>query len=115
MMETYQAESVLSKAKEWTKWLKAMPVIDLGPGIGFKPIPPFAGACARFVAVLLSEPDKTVSVYFDVDGSLGAMEQPYWEIHPNLEGGCSRFLVGEEKEMVAEIRAVLFGKLEADA
>ena len=63
--------------------------------------PSAGGALTRFTV------NDRVSVYFDIDGSLGAVNQPYWEIYPDAGGDDARFLVGEEQLMLDAIQSSL--------
>ena len=60
---------------------------------------PFQCAYAR---CLINTEKDSYSVYYDVDGSLGAVNEPYWEIL--LGDDCERFLSGKEKEMIEAIK-----------
>lgn len=60
---------------------------------------PFAGAYARVQFYEAENKKNYVSVYLDVTDELGYMQQPYFEIYPNAEGDCSRFLMDAQQEM----------------
>lgn len=62
---------------------------------------PSASALTRFSI------NDQISVYFDIDGTLGAMRQPYWEMYPDTSGEPMRFLVGEEDQLISAITEAL--------
>lgn len=80
-----------------------IPYIKFPPELEVKLIYPFGGAAARFIA-RLPDKKKTVSVYLDINSSLGCMDSMYWEIYPAADGDIARFIMGdEEKEMFEAI------------
>jgi len=80
-----------------------IPYIKFPPELEVKLIYPFGGAAARFIA-RLQDKNKTVSVYLDINSSLGCMDSMYWEIYPAADGDIARFIMGdEEKEMFEAI------------
>jgi len=79
-------------------------LIEFPEGWKVKIIPPFGGAMGRF-RVYNSDESLSVSVYMDCYDCLGCMDgRPYWEMYPNKEDDCSRFFMGEESEMIQEIK-----------
>ena len=68
--------------KFWREWIRKIPEIQFPAHWKIQIIPPFAGALIRFRV------NNKISVYLDVDGSLGYWVDennkpaPYWEIHP---------------------------------
>ena len=79
-------------------------LIEFPEGWKVKIIPPFGGAMGRF-RVYNSDESISVSVYMDFYDCLGYMGgKPYWEMYPNKEDDCSRFSMGEESEMIQEIK-----------
>lgn len=100
-MERYKIED----KEKWRDWSGKIPAIQFPSDCKVKVIPPFAGAMARF---LVCKNGKQVSVYLDCHDALGFMNNtPYYEIHPNLEGDCSRFYLDETEQMMKEIIEVL--------
>ena len=80
-----------------------IPYIKFPPELEIKLIYPFGGAAARFIA-RLPDKEKTVSVYLDINSSLGCMDSMYWEIYPAADGDIARFIMGdEEKDMFEAI------------
>lgn len=67
------------------EWVDRLPYIKFPSSWDVKIIPPFAGAMVRFIA---ARGGRLVSVYLDVDGSLGfecdadGEFTPYWEACP---------------------------------
>ena len=70
----------IERAQGWREWCRKMPYISFPRGWQIKPIPPFAGALARFMVRLPDGREK--SVYFDGYEALGYFGEPYWEVHP---------------------------------
>lgn len=66
-------------------WQYHMPAIPFNPAWEVRILPPFGGAMVRFTA---KANGRSVSVYLDVDESLGFFTGdgdefvPYWEIYP---------------------------------
>lgn len=95
----------LEAAEKWRDCVAKIPSIKFPADCSVKVIPPFGGAIARF---LVCKNNKEVSVYLDFYDALGFMnETPYYEIHPNKEGDCSRFFLNETEQMIQEITEVL--------
>jgi hypothetical protein len=51
------------------------------------------GAVIRFM--VKDHNNSGISVYLDCYGCLGAMDVPYWEIHPSEDEDCERFLMND--------------------
>ena len=92
-----QAE--LERDERWTYWIKRIPAIKFKGSWEVKVIPPFAGAMARF---WIDEGEAHVSVYLDVDDSLGCVGEPYWEVYP-IDGDTFRCFLHETKELIDAI------------
>lgn len=102
-IERYKMES----AAGWRETARNVPFIKLPEGLEFSPIPPFAGAAARFI-VRKAGTGHTVSVYLDTDNSLGhycdasGNPEPYWEVHP-LDGDVGRCDMADTDSLVRMI------------
>jgi hypothetical protein len=81
--------------------------------VGMRVFFPFGGAFARVVFYVRERPQANVSTYLDAEGNLGAVAQPYFEIHPDKTGNNARFLIAEQPEMYREIIASLEKQMEA--
>jgi len=66
-------------AEGWHEWIEKVPLIPFPAGRQIRMRPPFGGALVRFHVF---GNGKSVSVYLDVNDSLGYMQQPYWEVYP---------------------------------
>jgi hypothetical protein len=100
-MQRIHSRHFIEREYEWDKWRKEIPDIKFPSDWKVKIIPPFGGAVIRF---LVSKGSKTVSVYLDCYGELGAMDKPYWEIYPDKDGYNSRFYINEVDEFMQEIK-----------
>jgi hypothetical protein len=89
----------------YDEWGHKIPYLKVPEGVMVKALPPFGGAVIRYSFSLDGSDDNCVSVYLDVDNSLGFSRNgdPYWEIYPNEDYDTARFLLGEEEEMMGEI------------
>lgn len=70
------------KYREWiTSNVEVVPQIDFTKyeGLLIQPLPAFSGAFIRFRAIFEK---KEISIYLDIDDSLGCMMEPYWEAYP---------------------------------
>ena len=72
-----------------------VPALELPVGYKIKMRYPFMGA---YVRCFIVTPNSEYSVYYDVDGSLGAVNEPYWEVL--IDGDCERFLSGDENLLI---------------
>lgn len=99
MIERFQLE----QKEEWREWVNKIPSIRFPMEWKVKVIPPFAGAMARF---LVESEGKTISVYLDCHGALGAVDTPYWEIHP-YEDDVYRCGMEEVEELITAIHHAL--------
>lgn len=93
------------------KWLEIIdqipfiPINKLPKDAQIKIIPPHGGAISRFI--IADKNDKVwISVYLDFYDVLGWMKEPYYELYPNLDDDCSRFLLNEVDEMCKEITKI---------
>ena len=93
----------LERDERWTYWIKRIPAIKFKGSWEVKVIPPFAGAMARF---WIDEGEAHVSVYLDVDDSLGCVGEPYWEVYPYEDDTC-RVLMSEPEELTIRIAEAL--------
>ncbi len=77
---------------------KELPYLSFPKEFLVKLIWPRGGATARFLVTHKDKPEtKTVSVYLDCHGALGAMDDAYWEIYPNVDGDTERFIMGKDE------------------
>jgi hypothetical protein len=70
----------IERAEDWHSWIDKIQPFELRQGYIIKVIPPFGGALTRFLIGHTSS-DRTVSIYFDGFGNLGAMDYPYYEAY----------------------------------
>ena len=94
MVKEFSMEKYVNDQK-YREWTPKIPELEFPEGMKVKIIPPFAGAAIRFVA-------NGISVYLDMDSSLGVMSYPYWEIHPYL-GDTMRVKMEDTKTLMTAI------------
>ena len=99
VIERYHIE----KTQKWREWIEKIPFIKFPPDWEVQVIPPFAGAMARFQ---VRKNGKKISVYLDVDNSLGYMDGPYWEAYP-IGDDTARFMIDETTNLIATIEEEL--------
>lgn len=102
---------MLENEEKWRDWVNKIPFIPVEKDWEICPIPPFAGAMARFRVRHRDNPDFAVSVYLDVDGSLGVEDNPYWEIYP-YEDDTARFAIDNVDRLAKFIAESLNTELE---
>lgn len=107
--ELTKTRIAIERVEEWEKFT-SLPRIALPADIAMQMMPATVGAMARIV---LWKGDQRLSIYFDTLDRLGFVGQPYYELYPNLDGDTSRYLVGEEDQMAAEI-ARIFAPLQIE-
>lgn len=107
------ARHVIEEHYQWRHWGLNIPNLKFDSEWEVRIIPPFGGALARFNVI---KDDKWVSIYLDGYDELGYVGEPYWEIYPNQHGDCSRHLMNDTEELMAEIRFLMEDneKLEED-
>ncbi len=98
MIDSYERR-ILEQTMAWRQRAQLVPFMKFPADWEIRMTPPFAGADARFQ---VRKGKASVSVYLDFDGNLGAMDEPYWEIHP-LGDDCARYLLNETDDLLAGI------------
>jgi hypothetical protein len=91
-----------SRAFEHGKWVQEIPIIDFGPNLLVRPIPPFAGAVVRFLVYDKHLPGQKISVYLDCYDMLGFYQAPYWEAYP-INGDTFRVAMPDVNELMCAI------------
>ena len=76
-----------------------VPTLQLPANWMIRLLYPFMGA---YVRCMIVTPNQEYSVYYDVDNSLGCVNEPYWEIL--IDGDCDRFLNGQEEMLIKRIQ-----------
>lgn len=105
-VDIMSASSELEKALGGRKELFNIPYLDFRPEWKIKIIFPFGGAAARF---MVKCGDADISVYLDTKSVLGGIDEPYWELFPNPEGDCDRFLMHETDDLIDGIQQAIDG------
>lgn len=89
----------IEEEEKWLEARKLIPFIQFPADWSIKIIPPFCGATARFWARRNTTPDKEcVSIYLDMNDSLGCMGFPYWEVYPGDSTGDTQRAAMEETD-----------------
>jgi len=91
----------IEEMQDWRGWIKQIPFISFPVEVEWKPIPPFCGAVARFIARKKGSIEE-VSAYLDCYDVLGLFGSPYWEIYPYRED-TYRCAIGEIDDLVSKI------------
>jgi hypothetical protein len=87
----------------WRGWIEKIPEIPVLAGWRIRPLPPYAGALARFTVVNSRGEHK--SVYLDPWERLGCWDgEPYWEVYP-VDGDTGRCDMADIPELVRLIEA----------
>jgi hypothetical protein len=84
------------------EWYQKIPHVPFKPSWDVRAAPPFGGALIRY---RVSYKGCEVSIYLDVNDSLGSVGQPYWEIYPGSDGDVERFLLDETDDLAKGIAA----------
>ena len=102
---------VHDKDAVYHEWFDKVPYVPFKPEWKVKAIPPFAGAIVRYI---VEYNNKSVSIYLDVDCSLGYFgdDEPYWEMYPGYEDETNRFHVYDVENLVGCVGLSL--KVEGD-
>lgn len=73
----------IEKQENWEEWCELIPPLNFPKKWNVTIIPPFCGAMVRFrIQTPKMNQNDMVSVYLDVDNSLGCWSGPYWEVYP---------------------------------
>lgn len=93
----------LEKSENWDKWVKLIPSLNFPKKWNVTIIPPFCGAMVRFkIQTPKMNKNDLVSVYLDVDCSLGCWSGPYWEVYP-LDGDVIRCDMSDTEQLMKNI------------
>ena len=98
----------VERGEDWRLWNERIPDIEFKADWKVKPLAPFGGALVRFLVKL---GEASVSVYLDVNDSLGCVGRPYWEIYP-YQDDTMRFYIEESEELIMFIDKSLDQQLE---
>lgn len=90
-------------------WIDKIPYLKFPPTWAIQIIPPFADATVRFRVRTDELPKNScVSVYLDVNNSLGYQEQPYWEVYPyTIRNSTFRCFLEDTDELIQAISEAL--------
>ena len=103
-MDNLLSRCNLERVEKWRDWIDKLPTIPLDTSIcRIKVIPPFGGALIRFRVYPMDTDEISVSVYLDVNQSLGIWDGPYWEIYPATNNDTKRFELEDVEHMCKEI------------
>lgn len=93
----------IENKEEWREWYYKIPNLKFKSEWEVRIIPPFGGALVRF---MIFQGDNWVSVYLDVNDSLGCVGEPYWEVYP-YEEDVQRVLINNTDELMKAIQESL--------
>lgn len=106
MSDKMMKSAECSRAYEWHRWVREIPFLDFPASWLIQPIPPFAGAVARFCVKHKNKPLSSTSVYLDCYDQLGIYGSPYWEVHP-VDDDVARCNMENTTELMALIKRSL--------
>jgi hypothetical protein len=102
-LEQSNVASDIRRLFEWDRWMIEIPSLQFPSDWKVRIIPPFGGAIIRFIAI--DTKGSEVSVYLDAYDQMGSMgKKPYWEIHPDESGDCTRYWMNETAELIEGIQ-----------
>lgn len=97
----------VEKEEKWNEWIPKIPFLNFPKSWKIKIIPPFHGALVRFIVQTNKMPNKSfVSIYLDVDQSLGLWNGPYWEVHP-VDGDVIRCDMDNTEQLLENIKKAI--------
>lgn len=102
-----QARALIEGHYEWHKWIKEIPYIKFPGNWDVKAIPPFGGAIVRYMIKHENPQSEGVSIYLDCYGELGAVNEPYWEIYPDIDGDVFRCGINDTDELLERLHIIL--------
>jgi len=94
----------------WAEWTPKIPYLHFPFDWHVRALPPFGGALIRYDIRLYAGPGESpryVSIYLDVNDSLGSMGEPYWEIYSNADDETSRHMMNDTDDLLREIYDIL--------
>ena len=94
--------------KFYHEWMDKVPYLKFPGHWEVRLCPPFGGALVRFAVKNETDEGGFISVYLDVDDSLGCMNEPYWEIYPYAED-ILRVYMNDTDQLIKRIQMVLDG------
>lgn len=98
-IEIWKNESI----EDWRGICKLIPPLMFPADWQVKIMMPFVGAAARFLA---KKNNIILSVYFDAFDRLRYVGKPYWELYPGIKGAPSRFVAGEEGDLIKTMEKI---------
>lgn len=109
-MKDYETRFQIEQDEKWREWSNIIPEVHFKEDWNVKIIPPFGGALIRFRVI---KNDNEVSIYLDVDDSLGFVGKPYWELYPiscssvSCDTDTHRFFINDVDGLIDSISMYL--------
>lgn len=107
-LKLMQARALIEGHYEWRKWAQEIPYIKFPGNWEVKAIPPFAGAIIRYIIKHENcTGDDSVSIYLDCYGELGCVDEPYWELYPDVDGDTYRCGMNNVDDLLSRLHEIL--------
>lgn len=102
-----QARALIESHYEWRKWCQEIPYIKFPENWEVKAIPPFGGAIIRYIIKHENPNSERISIYLDCYGELGIVDEPYWEIYPDIDGDTYRCRMNDIEDLLERLHIIL--------
>lgn len=106
-LKLMQARALIESHYEWRKWAQEIPYIKFPGNWEVKAIPPFGGAIIRYIIKHENSADNSISIYLDCYGELGVVDEPYWELYPDIDGQNWRCGMEDTEELLDRLHEIL--------
>lgn len=106
-LKLMQARTLIETHYEWRKWCQEIPYIKFPGNWEVKAIPPFRGAIIRYIIKHENPNSEAISIYLDCYGELGAVDEPYWELYPDIDGDIYRCGINDIEDLLERLHIIL--------
>jgi hypothetical protein len=103
-VDLQQRRGAVERDEGWRDWLFTIPEIPVQPGWRVRPLPPYAGALARFSVVNTRGEFKSVLLDAWDRFNVRPVTGPYWEVSP-VDGEPAKCDMADVDELVRLIEA----------
>lgn len=106
-LKLMQARALIESHYEWRKWCQEIPYIKFPENWEVKAIPPFGGVIIRYIIKHENPNSERISIYLDCYGELGIVDEPYWEIYPDIDGDAYRCRMNDIEDLLERLHIIL--------